>query len=151
MVEHLGVVFVDDDDAGVHGFGHRAATFAALLSATIGTGLYCRPSIRSGAVEGHQRALLRDRGVDHAVFDELQRAVVAVHGDDLELADQAQFLGGRRRAHATGGLDTADAGQVRLALQDGLQAIGGLGRVGLVVDDLDDLDVGEFLREDSSL
>ena len=150
MVEQLGVVFVDDNDAGVHGFRHREDA-SGLVVGNDRDGVVLQAVHQERAVEGHQGALLGHRGVDDAVLDELQRAVVAVHGDDLQLADHAQFLGGGRRAHATGGFHTADAGQVRHALQHGLQPIGGLGRVALVVDDLHELDVREFLLEDSTL
>ena len=146
MVEHLGVVFVDDNDARVHRFRHRQDV-GRLVVGDDRDRVVLQTVHQQGAVERHQGALLSDRCVDHAVLDELQRAVVAVHGHDLQLAVQAKFLRGSRGADATSGFHTAHAGQIRLALEHGLQGVRGLRRVALVVDDLDQLDIREILGQ----
>src|SRR5450759_2125066 len=146
VIEHLGVVFVDDHNAGIYGLGQRDDA-CRLVVRHDRHRVVLQPVHQDGAIEGHQRALLGDRALNDAVFDELERAVVAVHGDDLQLADDVQFLGSRRRAHATGSFHAADAGQVRHTLQDSLQSIGGLGGIALLVDDLDHFDAREVLGE----
>ena len=65
----------------------------------------------------------------------------------MNFADQIKLFHSSGSTYATSGFHTTHASQVGLTLQDSLQAVCGFGGMRLVIDDLDDLDLGEVGSE----
>src|SRR5207237_601733 len=108
MVKVAGVCPGDDEDAGVDARGEWGYSGSGVIAGDLhGAAFQSVEELR--AQIAHERRLLGDRSVDHTAADHFERAIVAVHGDDLHLARAACLAGRGSRADAARRLDAADA------------------------------------------